>query len=99
MFSRLVSYLYLQDFDQDGSGPSDQELNETEKADHAAREGPPSEISITETSETKAPSAVRADKVPYNNLRVYMAADKWAAGLSRVGYHDPVCSCYGPKLA
>ena len=70
MFSRLVSYLYLQDFDQDGSGPSDQELNETEKADHAAREGPPSEISITETSETKAPSAVRADKVPYNNLRV-----------------------------
>ena len=72
---RLISYLYLQDFDQDGSGPSYQGLNETEKSDYAAREGSPS--SITDTSDTKAPSAVGSDKVPYNNLRVYMAADKF----------------------
>ena len=72
-----MSYLYLQDFDQDGSGPSYQELHETEKADYAAGEGAPSEISITETSDTKAPSTVGSDKVPYNTLRVYMAADKF----------------------
>lgn len=74
---RLLSYLYLQDFDQDGSGPSYQEVNEAEKADHATREGPSDGISINETSESKALSAVGPDKVPYNNLRVYMAADKF----------------------
>lgn len=74
----MISYLYLQDFGQDGSGPSYQELNETGKADHATREGPPREINITETSETKAPSAVGTNEVPYNDLRVYMAADKFS---------------------
>lgn len=74
---RLISYLYLQDFDQDGSGSSYQVLNETGIVDHAIREGSPMEINITETPETKAPSAAGTDEVPYNNLHVYVAADKF----------------------
>lgn len=73
----MISYLYLQDFDQDGNGSPYQGLNETEKTDHSTKGGPSRETNITETPETKAPSAVGADEVPYNNLRVYMAADKF----------------------
>lgn len=74
---RLLSYLYVQDFDQDGNSPSYQGLNGTENTDHSTKEELASEIEIDETSETTVSSAVGTDEVPYINLRVYMAADKF----------------------
>lgn len=74
---RMGSYLYLQDFDQDGNGSSYQELDGTENTDHSTPEGLSREINRSEISETKASSAVGTDEVPYNNLRVYVAADKF----------------------
>ena len=73
----MISYLYLQDFDQDGNGASYQEPDETQKTDHFTKGGPSRETNLTETSKTKAPSLVGTDEVPYNNPRVYMAADKF----------------------
>lgn len=74
---RLLSYLYVQDFDQDGNSPSYQELNGAENTDNSTKEELASEIEIDETSETTVSSAVGTDEVPYINLRVYMAADKF----------------------
>ena len=36
---------------------------------------------------------------PSQHLQVYDLLAALGSWLSRVGYHDPVCSCYGPKLA
>lgn len=60
-----------------GAAAPYQELNETEQTDHATREGPSRETNITEASETNAPLTAGIDEVPYNNLHVYMAADKF----------------------
>lgn len=65
----MISYLYLQDYDQDGDGSIHHGINETATADLPTSETFFGEANLLEISET--------DEVPYNNLRVYMAADKF----------------------
>lgn len=65
----MISYLYLQDYDQDGDGSIHNGINETATADLPTSETFFGEANLLEISET--------DEVPYNNLRVYMAADKF----------------------
>lgn len=64
----MISYLYLH-YDQDGDGSIHHGTNETATADLPSSEAPSGEANWLEISET--------DEVPYNNLRVYMAADKF----------------------